>query len=324
MSALDILLDTLSGPRRLRSALRQKTVVISRLLGALEGPTQLRATIPAAVFGGDIFNVISEQLRDALIVPPATASVMSRPHRKQVLPLSENPAAKHPKNPSPLANRLKPSTIPGETFAVSKKASFPNTERSSLEPQASGADPIPENLTQGHARRAHALETSAVSQAAVLQRQTIEAATSMAILEPAARLAPTESTLVNSLNRYWQHSRKANHNAGGNERVGIEQPKVLRSRTVPEVEQPGATAWPNSITPDALKNRVPSDRSALLNRTTDSAAARSLRSAPLKSSTDPDFNFHQANYHAPTHDDLGDRLAQILHEQALQHGIDVT
>ena len=98
MTPLTNLLGTLTGPRRLRSALRRKTTPIHSLLVALEGPTELRATIPAAVFGGDIFGVMSSQLREALIVPPPQHTTVSIPRRKHTLPLLENSLAKHSEN----------------------------------------------------------------------------------------------------------------------------------------------------------------------------------------------------------------------------------
>src|SRR5262245_42663019 len=106
---LNSVVRVLTGPRRLRSALRQKTVAIGALLEALDGPGELRATIPAAVFGGDIFGVMSTQLRDSLIVPPPSTTTAPIAHRKHTLPLLENSFAKHSQNSSPLATRLKPS-----------------------------------------------------------------------------------------------------------------------------------------------------------------------------------------------------------------------
>ena len=320
MTALTNVLGTLTGPRRLRSALRQKTVAISSLLVALDGPTELRARIPAAVFGGDIFGVMSSQLREALIVPPATAPVISRSHSKHSLPLFENPLAKHQQNVfSPLAARLGQSTLTSET-SVTQTTPFRNAESASSEPQASGSYSIPENPDRAQAP-APAFETSAVS-----PHQTSELTNlSSAAQTSSSKSAPTASALVNTLNRYWQHARETSNTLHANERIAVtEQPTGSRHLTAPEVEQVVSSVRSNSITPDAFTRSARVNKRDALNETTGNVPGRSLRSAPLTSFADRDFNFQPVNNPTPQYDDLGDRLAQILHEQALQHGIDVT
>jgi hypothetical protein len=325
MTGVNTVVRSLTGPRRLRSALRQKTAPLTRLLVALDGPCELRATIPAAVFGGDIFGVISEQLRAALIVPPTTAPVISRPHRKHSLPSVENSFAKHPQDFfSPLAARITPSKL----LALTPTTSFRDSERSSLEPQTSGAFSIKEDLTE-HQPPAGSLVPALArlhQSSDVAQQQSIEFAMSGAA-SPAStsKLAPTAQALVNSLNRYWQNSRETNRSARANESMAVnEQPALSRITTASDVVQPGSSVWPNAIRPDAFKSTASVNERAPFKETTNSVAGRALRSERPTSGPDPDFDFHPANNHAPLYDDLGDRLAQILHEQALQHGIDVT
>lgn len=318
MAGLNGVVRTLTGPIRLRSALRRKTAPITRLLVALDAPCELRATIPAAVFGGDIFGVMSRQLRESLIVQPATAPTISRPHRQHSLPLLENPFAKHSEDVfPPLADRVKPSTPPSHTTKSSlvRATAFRNSEMLSSEPAGSGAYSSSENQ---HPLRvlAGALETPALS-----RLQTIPIETSWK-----ARTAPTTTALVTSLNRYWQQSREMNNTARAKEQLAAsERPNVSRNPTTQEVEPPNASVWPRSLAPDAFTSRTfVSERRAPFNETTSSAPGRPLSSAPPSSFAEPEFKFHPAPNGASHYDDLGDRLAQILHEQALQHGIDVT
>ena len=328
ITGVNTVVRTLTGPRRLRSALRQQTAPLTRLLVALDGPCELRATIPAAVFGGDIFGVISDQLRAALIAPPATAPVISRPHRKHSLPSPANPFAKHSRDVfsenvfSPLAARLKPLTLPGET-SVSPGMSFRNAEEPSLESLAEVSEDPPRQqipaTTLAHALPqsiAHALERSSLT-----GLSTIGAARS-----PDPRFAAAPPALVNSLNRYWQHSSETNRATRANESIAVsEQPGASRDATGSDVEQSRSSVWPNSMMTDAFKSRTSVNESrAPFNETTSRVAGRALRSEHRNSGPNPDFNFRGANNHAPHYDDLSDRLAQILHEQALQHGIDVT
>jgi hypothetical protein len=308
MTTLNNLLGALTGPRRLRSVLRQKTVAISSLLVALDGPAELRATIPAAVFGGDIFGVMSTQLRDALIVPPPPVSVSSRPHRRQSVALLENSFAKHSENSSPPATRLKQSALTSEPLAVAQARSFQNAEGSSSEPQASGAFSITENLRRAQAPE-HALETSVVT-----RLQSIEPGAAST-----ARLAPAAPALVNSLNRYWQAVREARDTRHSHSQVLAETPANTVSFPVADSEQSAAPrAWPTAVERDVpQKLRSFADVNVPLKSR--------LASAP-DHQTQNVFNteVNHADHQSSNYDDLGDRLAQILHEQALQHGIDVT
>ena len=318
MTPLNIVLGTLTGPRRLRSALRQKTVAITRLLDALDGPGELRATIPAAVFGGDIFGVISEQLREALVVPSPSAPILSRSVRQASRSLLENPFAKHPQNVfPPLATHIKQST---KTSLPSTTPSR-NSESSSLEPPASDAYSITD-LTEQQPL-AHALVPSLTrfhELSDVLQQQPIDSATSPAVrLAQTARLAPAEPCFVNSLNRYWQAVREARETRHSGSQTVTEFPANPGSFPDGDSEQHTAPrAWPTSVGRDVTQKL----RSFV---GVDVPLKSGLGSAPDRQIQNL-FNIevNQASHQSSNYDDFGDRLAQILHEQALQHGIDVT
>jgi hypothetical protein len=294
-------------------------VAINRLLDALDGPGEVRATIPAAVFGGDIFGVMSSQLREALVVPPATSSVISQPRRKQSLFSNTNSSAKHPQNDFPaLAARLTPST----PFASTPTTLHRNSERSSLESPAFGAYSITENLIEQQPL-AHALVPSATrfdELSDVVQQQPIDSTTSPAArLAQTARLAPAAPALVNSLNRYWQAVREARDTRDSRSQPETEFPANAVSFPGEDSEQRIAPrAWPTSVGRDvSQKLRSFVDVNVPLKSR--------LSSAPQGQIQNP-FNIevNQASHQSPTFDDFGDRLAQVLHEQALQHGIDVT
>ena len=319
MTPLNTVLGTLTGPRRLRSALRQKTVAINRLLDALDGPGEVRATIPAAVFGGDIFGVMSSQLREALIVPPPTAAGLSQPRRKQSLLSHTNSSAKHPQDGFPtLAARLTPAT----PFASTPTTFHRNSGRSSLESAASGAYAITEDLTEQQPL-AHALVppvTRFHELSDVLRQQPIDSASRPpARLAQTARLAPAEPCFVNSLNRYWQAAREARDTRHSGSQPVTEFPANTVSFPAGDFEPgPAPRAWPTSAGRDvSQKLRSFVDVNVPLKSRLSSAPDRQIQNL---------FNIevNQASQQSSNYDDLGDRLAQILHEQALQHGIDVT
>jgi hypothetical protein len=326
MTTLNSFLATLNGPACLRAALRQKTVAISRLLVALDSPGELRVQIPAAVFGGDIFGVMSQQLRDALIVPPPPAPGTSRSRRKQLLPTVEDSLAKHPKNPSQLADRVKRSSLINETPAktsLPQTASFRNSEGVSSESLAVVADPIKENRS---------VLPAAVEAAVAAQLNAIASPFSPAASLSSKKLAATTdlanaSALVNSLNRYWQLAREPK-NAAETEKSGVAtvpshvSHKLKASEAAEVDQQPASNSWPNALARESFARRTFSnDR---LHSPTERAPKLEAFPSFAERAVHPDFNFQPTSNLGPHYDDLGERLAEILQEQALQHGIDIT
>ena len=314
MTPLTNFLGTLTGPRRLRSALRRKTTPIHSLLAALDGPTELGATIPAAVFGGDIFGVMSSQLREALIVPPPPTPPVSNRQRKHSFPSGSNPVVKHSENLVTLADWLKQSTLPSEPLtAISKKTlslnqntTAQNSDVSSLGPQASR---LPGTAT-GFLRY-QAGETPAVPG---------KSTTELPASSTAKRFPTVAPTLVNSLNRYWASTsarQSTSHTA--TERPVTESLANPVDFPVTEPEQRTVSSpWPTSVGRDvSQKLRSFADVNHPLKSRLSSAPDGRIQNV---------FNIevNEANHQSSSFDDLGDRLAQILHEQALQHGIDVT
>lgn len=320
MSGLNSVVRALTGPRRLRLALREKTAPIHRLLDALDGPSELQVRIPASVFGGDIFGVMSQHLREALIVPPQPEAPALKPQRKRMLRATDY-QRKDSQDPLPpqIVDWLKQSTLPGESVAAvhsTTPASIPldhnmtaqNSVPFYLGPQTSrrhgiGGDPV----------RFDAGETLAI-----LANRTTELTASST-----ATLSPDQPALVNSLRRYWEllRERPETNHAFHPTAPGESFTTPDAARVVSEFEKRlRPRPWPG------LAGR---DVSEELRSFTDGSTPP-LKSARLNSPHDHQtpnvFNFEldNANQHAPNYDDLGERIAQVLHEQALQHGIDVT
>lgn len=311
MTALTNVLGTLTGPRRLRSALRHKTVAISSLLVALNGPTELRARIPAAVFGGDIFGVMSSQLRDALVVPINTATPRLKHVRRRSIAAPAFAAFNDPSNPFPLfSERLKRSTqwtnSSHDVAAVATPAqSLPSLEQRSVNPFS----PLETQISRRE------IEEILFDQSQSSVKPLLEAAE-----RSGTRWLPVTPPLVSSLNRYWQAAvREARDSGHSHSQHLAESPADPVSFTPADSEQRTASpAWPATVGRDVSQK---------LRSFTELKVPRKSRlsSAPDRQIQNV-FNIevNHANSHSSNFDDLGDRLAQILHEQALQHGIDVT
>jgi hypothetical protein len=314
---LNSVVSVLTGPRRLRSALRQKTASINRLLDGLSGPTELCVQIPAAVFGGDIFGVMSTQLREALIVPPQAPVSQATAARRRLSNSSADFAFQNHQNPSPLIVDRATRSTQRASFAseLTSRSSIPQSEPP-LEQRPVNQFSRPETGISRKGIGARLFDESSVRSVKPSIVSTRSSTTKPLTLTP---------TLVSSLNRYWQtvrESRNATHlmPQSQTESRADAASRPDTSRPVTDAEQQTASrAWPNLVGRDVSeKLRSFSDPN------------RSLK--PTRLSSNPDrqiqnvFNIevNHANQLASNYSDLGERIAEILHEQALQHGIDIT
>lgn len=310
MTALNNLLGTLTGPRRLRSALRQKTVAISSLLIALEGPAELRVRIPAAVFGGDIFGVMSSQLREALVIAlnPTKPQLKHEPRRS--IAASAFATLNDPSNPfPPISDWLKRSTQWADSghdvAAIATRAqSEPPAEQRSVSPFS----PLETQLSRKGMGEILFDET----------QSSVKPLLNAAGSSRTSSLPPTPA-LISSLERYWQAVREERDTRHSHSQPLTESPANTVSFSDAGSEQRAAPrAWPTSVGREvSQKLRSFADVNVPLKSRLSSAPGRQIQNV---------FNIevNHANHESSNFDDLGDRLAQILHEQALQHGIDVT
>jgi hypothetical protein len=318
MTALNTVLGALTGPRRLRSALRLKTVAISSLLVALDGPAELRVQIPAAVFGGDIFGVMSSQLRDALIVPPQSQVSPARPERRRLVGPSESPASNNFQTRFPLnaeratraTHRVSPVLEP--TSSASLVQSESSVEKRSV-PQFSP-------LEQGISLKG--IDARLFGEALLASEKPSVVTDTPSITKTlTTRTSPLTPTLVSSLHRYWQTVREERNTRQSHQQHSTASATNAVDFPVTDSEQRTAPhSWPTAVGRDvSAKLRSFTDAQNPLQK------SRRLSSTPERQIQNV-FNIevNQANQQSSGYDDLGDRLAQILHEQALQHGIDVT
>ena len=308
MTRLNTVLGALTGPRRLRSALRQKTVAISRVLNGLSGPSELCVQIPAAVFGGDIFGVMSSQLRDALIVAQtAPVPQLSRERRR----LNALSAFNNSQNPFQLISELDKSSTnwassDNELTRTSLVLSEGLTERS-----------VPPFSPPGAGISRKGIGASLVSDASMT---SVKAPVNSALSSTPKQL-PAASALISSLNRYWQTIREVRDASDRHPQSLTESlPDTVNFPGTDSEQRTAPRAWPN------LTGRDVSEKLRSFTNTTNPFQKPARLSSTPERQIQNVFNIevNHANQHSANFDDLGDRIAQILHEQALQHGIDVT
>ena len=317
MTGLNSLRRSLTGPRCLRSVLRAKTTPIYCLLDSLAGPTELRVSIPASVFGGDIFGVMSQHLREALICPPPPpASVPRTPGRKRLLRSAENSAFQNPANVFPPPTfTAKYSTLPGASLDFSlREPEAWASGNGDLTEVSDTSGILQSNPTRQARRRLHENQRLQENQRSGRLQENLR-------LQANRTLHP-EPALVNSLKRYWE--------------LISERHETSRLQLPPSLTEvlPGAANFPVSESDQrttshawpVLAGAAVADKL----RAFSAGSHPSLKPAQFNPTHDHQiqnvFNIEvkNANPLAPDYDDLGDRIAQILAEQALQHGIDIT
>lgn len=312
MTGLHAVMNCFTGPRRLRSVLRQSTAPMHQLLKSLDGPTELRASIPATVFGGDIFDVMSQHLRAALMCPPPQRTSAPRSARRKHVLQSTGQSGfakagfQNPLDVFPLLDsRLMRSTL------------SESTSTSAFSPVMLDPMPALRRLDDSSGERVmvhprgNTNLTEVKKKNEILQQPQIHQDTRTLAVAPA---------LVNSLQRYWElmPEKRETHT------LQPSHAEVLTGAAgfpITEPEQRTASrSWPTFTGNDVAEKL----------RAFGTGSHSSLK--PTRSNTTPDhqvqnvFNIEvrNGNQNAPTYDDLGERIAAILHEQALQHGIDVT
>ncbi|HEY2963435.1 MAG TPA: hypothetical protein VGJ37_13515 [Pyrinomonadaceae bacterium] len=309
---LDNVTRALTGPRCLRSSLRRETAALRSLMVALDGPTELQVRIPVSVFGGDIFGVMSQQLREALVVPLPPAPFALNRQRKHAPIFASNPLAEHPLNPfTPFVDRPRRSTSSSEPVGGVSSETLTLRPAPQTAKQGVTFSPVPQ-LSCAHSSY-HAVETPSISAKEVSH-----------LMAPSrTRYSQATPALVSSLKRYWEsvcESRQNNH-APQTAPVSSESFKRAADSSLPDSEHRlTSRAWPALVGLDvAEKLRSFGDLTHV-----------PLKTSRIEPSTDRQiqniFNIEVKNETSSTRgfDDLAENIAEILHEQALQHGIDVT
>ena len=313
MTALNTIVNSFTGPRCLRAALREKTAPIHRLLESLDRPTELRVSIPASVFGGDIFGVMSRHLREALVCPPAQpVSTPRAARRKRILQSVERSGFEkfgfpNPSNSFPLNETFESSTT--SEAGTSGIRGFTDLQKNRI------LQIKPSSQETELAKEMQTAHPCVPQQPQPQLQQEIHTPTQTRTL----RDAPA---LVSSLHRYWESIAETRATAHVQPQASLAE--VLAARPgFPVSESDQRTAprtWP-TLAAAGVSEKL---------RAFSSISHPASKPNRLNSKSDGQvqnvFNIEvkNANQFAPDYDDLGERIAQILQEQALQHGIDIT
>ncbi len=308
-----------TGPARFRSQLRHATRPLSTLLTSINSSSAtVKVKLPATIFGGDIFSVMSRQLKELLEVAPAGEPVfVNRPRPTRQISIPDITRDVPRAGVTDLVTSInKPHSFPEQLESFAGRREFastpavPETARGSFSSSVAGDSQsrssfpsLTNNAGEGfqfgsepggpHARR----KQNGNGESALLEKQ---------------------------LRQYWQLAQEER-----NHQPGFYQANAAEVSSQPEVpvvtESSGdafnSRSWHGSLGREiSRKARLASAQlpghtaNNMSQRSTEKVEIQNVFNIEVKNQTDSTRGF----------DDLADRIAEILNEQALQHGIDVT
>jgi hypothetical protein len=308
-----------TGPTRFRSELRHVTRPLSTLLTAITSSSStVRVKLPATIFGGDILSFMSRQLKESLEVAPAGETVVvnrSRPSRQSSIP--------------DITRDIPRAGLTELVTSVTKPHSFPEQLESFAGRREFASTPAVPETARGSFSSSVAGDSQSRS---IFPSLTNNADASFQFVsEPGGPHAARkqngngESALLEKqLRQYWQLAQEQR-----NQQPGFNQSNAAEVSSQPEVpvvteisgEAFNSRSWHGSLGREiSRKARLASAQlpghtaNNMSQRSTEKVEIQNVFNIEVKNQTDSTRGF----------DDLADRIAEILNEQALQHGIDVT
>jgi hypothetical protein len=302
-----------SGPRRMRIALRTKIAPLSATLRAAKALQVVRTRTPQILLGGDLVGLLSDRLR--ALLEGGEGDAASPDIRPSYTRFAEHAAATGAAAPRLLAN--------SESFQ--RRASGAAALAAVLERGSSPAPPEEQCRHSPHALRDLQIDPPPAGDAALIAALDTRRPSAVGVGASASqhRVDTTPPPLVKKLREYWelsQTSPAAERAIAGS--VG-EETRGEAPATPSHPPRPVASArqsWPESTARQLARRAraaVADPSSARTMQLPDSAATERTEIRNI-------FNIEVKSEGGDFTDDLSERLSEILLEQALQHGIDVT
>jgi hypothetical protein len=310
-----------TGPRQLRSALRAKTKPLGALLRSIEALKAVRAEASPNVLGGDLIALLSNRMRALLQVneqPPDGTEVIST--RESKFP-DQNDFVHSPKSefsPDSEAEEASANGFAALERALQRHASFPAPPNS--RDSSSLLDPFAP-------RQSLAVSQPGWEPARVLPdngRNSFPSGGSEAPTRGQNKEA-ARSLLAEKPREYWELSQTQPTSAKASDHV-VAASSRSESPAATQPQRPAMASpqpWPDA-TARQLARKVRSSGADL----SSTRASQTINSgSPDKVEIQNVFNIEvkpSGVGAADSSDDLSERISDLLRQQALQHGIDVT
>lgn len=316
-----------TGPAKLRSALHTKTRHMSLILMDVNSIRALQTKIPEGVLGGDIFALISGRIREQLQYSEQTESIADKVQTKRSgfadkLNAGTNlEEAKFALSPM-LADRptgpfalLQPTVQDqGQSFSTPSMANETTTKGqsdpqqiSNIEKPLSGSDAIAYNIDLPSLSK-----KDVITDGRITSKQTIT------------------PIFVERLREYW-HLNQSGHTSGENpnlhdpETMDVKGDKAFSPALLPNAHS--SRSWPEMIGRQ-LDHKLRPFVSGKESPASSGNIQKSTQSElPEKVEIQNVFNIEvkpEGNGNTGPNTELSEKITDILREQALQHGIDIT
>lgn len=311
-----------TGPRELRSALRLKTKRLGALLQALDTVKTVRAELPHNVLGGDLLELLSNRMRELLQneeeARTAVAAVLVRRSRftdrtafvrppKSAFPLNSEPGRSSAGGLAawkPVLQERDPfPALPASQSIVLAAAPFAPPQQQDI----SQADRQPVRAASDNNRNWFPLDKGQV----MTRKRSGEM---------------VRSLLAAKLQEYWElgwpqeTSKKDSNQISG---AGAKSETSTAPQSPWHLAAQAPRSWPE-ITAQQVGRRI---QSLAAGASSGHALQTINSSSPDKVEIQNIFNIEvktEGGRGPGFADDLSERIANILREQALQHGIDIT
>ena len=319
MNLLKPHLPIATGPTRLRSELRRQTHALRKLSLQMGGTDQFKTTFPQTIFGGDLLELLSDRLQAKLLVDSAQSPVeqTSTPNRQwheQIsIPASSLSTQAKANNLSASPEKSNPFKLEQDTDPLQKTW-----------PQPSISTPTA-NLQQSTNPLGVVSKANYYREKQLLAEELEETRTYEPVLPKKSRdhSANVFSALVKQLDTYWQLSQSQGLSNSSTSYPTSDFVRGTKS-VIPEIIQhsPNKQAWPDKVG----KHTASKLQEILTTAPNTSKTLSESITLPEKLELHNTFHIETKGPSGGegTTNELAERLSEILREQALQHGIDIT
>jgi hypothetical protein len=319
--AVSSVLKKATGPGILRSKLRLETKPLRAVLAALDGARSLRSKLPRSLFGGDVLGIMSSRLRE-LIQEDEPPQVISSATGARSLTLDD------PRDPArsrgPLVDSRAATPESSRRLLVPATAEFQRRGPIGMPPSQTATPSATGSFAavQSQERTSVDWETaSSESRRHPLPLHTLEQSRS-----GEARLV-TRSLLAKKLDQYWEMSQPARLTGTTPDKAavgGANAPAPGASPSTPlsfgQSRALTRPSWPDLVGRHVAQ-KVPASGSSSSSKR---AVATPGVSEKLEIQNVFNIEVRSEGPGAGSDGDLSERIADILRDQALQHGIDIT
>lgn len=315
------------GPARLRATLRRDIKPLGVLLSSLDAPRAVRSEVARGVLGGDIFNVMSARLSGLLQhdAPPAATDDTAR--AKHATPQPSFNAKQDPTTLAPFvhpARAARPNNSHATSQALTTRRAPSDVKRVIDNVAANAQTSMTDDVTKLASLAAPAEAKARDREPSRFQSPSDETR------GPARERRSPDSVLLIKLREYWQLNERAQSSVSPAplppQSPAAESPKNARPLPAAHFGEEARTRWPE-VTGQQFARKLgaaASTSSGSFQRVEQRVNTDAPERVEIQNIFNVEVRAEGASGATSLPADLSESIADILREQAIQHGIDLT